>query len=103
VREAMTSPCELDGQSILVDVTIGISVAPNDGNDPEQLLKKAEMANQGAKSEQRGSVRVFKPRWMRAPRRATPWSRPAQGARARRVRALLSAPDEFAAPGNQQL
>jgi predicted signal transduction protein with EAL and GGDEF domain len=57
----MTSPCELDGQSIPIDVTIGISVAPNDGNDPELLLKKAEMANQGAKSEQRGSVRFFKP------------------------------------------
>src|SRR4051812_47424075 len=61
VREAMTSPCELDGQSIPIDVTIGISVAPNDGHDPELLLKKAEMANQGAKSEQRGSVRFFKP------------------------------------------
>ena len=61
VREAMTSPCELDGHSIPIDVTIGISVAPNDGNDPELLLKKAEMANQGAKSEQRGSARFFKP------------------------------------------
>jgi diguanylate cyclase (GGDEF)-like protein len=61
VRDAMTSACELNGQSLPIDVTIGISIAPNDGNDPEQLLKKAEMANQGAKSEQRGSVRFFKP------------------------------------------
>jgi len=61
VRDAMTTSCELNGQSIPLDVTIGISVAPNDGDDPEQLLKKAEMANQGAKSEQRGSVRFFKP------------------------------------------
>jgi len=61
IREAVTAPFELDGHRMLVDVSIGISTAPNDGSDADQLLKNADMALYGAKSDGRGTYRFFEP------------------------------------------
>src|SRR5581483_10503785 len=38
IRHAIAAPCQLDGVSIEVDVSIGIAVAPNDGDDASVLL-----------------------------------------------------------------
>jgi diguanylate cyclase (GGDEF)-like protein len=61
VRETIAAPIELDGQQIIPDASIGISVAPDDANDAEQLLKNADMALYGAKAGGRGTYRFFEP------------------------------------------
>jgi predicted signal transduction protein with EAL and GGDEF domain len=42
-------------------VSIGISVAPADSSDPDQLLKNADMALYRAKTDGRGTYRFFEP------------------------------------------
>jgi diguanylate cyclase (GGDEF)-like protein len=59
VRQAIKMPYDLDGHQVVADVSIGVSVAPNDGTDLEVLLKQADMAMYGAKSEGRGTFRLF--------------------------------------------
>ncbi len=61
VREAIKAPYNIDSHQVLADVSIGISIAPNDGTDLDQLLKQADMAMYGAKSEGRGAFRLFEP------------------------------------------
>jgi diguanylate cyclase (GGDEF)-like protein len=61
IRDAVTNPFEFDGHRMLVDVSIGISVAPDDGIDADQLLKNADMALYGAKADGRGTHRFFEP------------------------------------------
>jgi predicted signal transduction protein with EAL and GGDEF domain len=45
----------------VVDISIGIALAPGDGVDVDQLLKCADMALYGAKSDGRGTYRYFEP------------------------------------------
>ncbi len=59
--EIIQTPCELNGHQVVIDVSIGIALAPNDGTDVDQLLKSADMALYGAKSEGRGTYRYFEP------------------------------------------
>ena len=54
-------PFELNGHQIVADISIGIALAPNDGTDADRLLKCADMALHGAKSEGRGTYRYFEP------------------------------------------
>ncbi|MBV9292694.1 MAG: bifunctional diguanylate cyclase/phosphodiesterase, partial [Frankiales bacterium] len=54
IRLAIAAPCQLDGVSIEVDVSIGIAVAPDDGTDASVLLKRADMAMYAAKSTHSG-------------------------------------------------
>ncbi|MGZ3408795.1 MAG: bifunctional diguanylate cyclase/phosphodiesterase [Xanthobacteraceae bacterium] len=61
VREAIVAPIELEGQQIVADVSIGISIAPGDAADAEHLLKNADMALYGAKASGRGTYRFFEP------------------------------------------
>ena len=61
LREAVTTPHDIDGHHILADVSIGISLAPNDGADAGQLLERADMAMYAAKSDGRGTFRYFEP------------------------------------------
>ena len=61
VRESIAKPYHLDGHQILIDISIGISVAPVDGTEPDQLLKNADMALYGAKGDGRGTYRFFEP------------------------------------------
>jgi diguanylate cyclase (GGDEF)-like protein/PAS domain S-box-containing protein len=61
VREAIAEPIELDGQQIIADASIGISIAPDDAADAEQLLKNADMALYGAKAGGRSTYRFFEP------------------------------------------
>ena len=61
VREAIAAPYELAGHQIVVDTSIGIAIAPDDGCDPDQLLKSADMALYGAKADGRATYRFFEP------------------------------------------
>jgi predicted signal transduction protein with EAL and GGDEF domain len=61
IRESVTKPYLIDGHQIVVDISIGISVAPTDAIEPDQLLKNADMALYGAKADGRGTYRFFEP------------------------------------------
>jgi len=62
LRDQMVrSPFELNGHQIVLDISSGIALAPNDGADAHQLLKSADLALHEAKSEGRGTYRYFEP------------------------------------------
>jgi predicted signal transduction protein with EAL and GGDEF domain len=51
----------LDGHHVVVDVSIGIAVAPIDAVERDELLKNADMALYAAKGAGRGTYRYFEP------------------------------------------
>jgi diguanylate cyclase (GGDEF)-like protein/PAS domain S-box-containing protein len=57
--EAIADPFLLDGQCIVIAATIGIAMAPGDGDESDRLLKHATMALSRAKSESRGTFAFF--------------------------------------------
>jgi diguanylate cyclase (GGDEF)-like protein len=59
IREVVTAPGLIDGHEIVADVSIGAAVAPNDGMNGDQLLKKAEMALYRAKNDGPGAFGFF--------------------------------------------
>jgi predicted signal transduction protein with EAL and GGDEF domain len=59
--EALAQPFDLDDQRAHVGTTVGIAVAPFDGEEPEVLLRGADLALYHAKAAARGSVRFFEP------------------------------------------
>jgi diguanylate cyclase (GGDEF)-like protein len=61
VAEAISAPYHVEGHRVVVSASIGISVAPADGTDPDQLLKNADMALYRAKADGRGVFRFFEP------------------------------------------
>ena len=58
---ALAAPHHLDGTPITVGASIGIALAPKDGLDPDELLKKADSALYRCKTEGRGSFEFFEP------------------------------------------
>jgi diguanylate cyclase (GGDEF)-like protein len=61
VVKALASPFVVGGLQISSGTTIGIALSPGDGTDPDELIKKADLALYRAKSEGRGSWRFFEP------------------------------------------
>ncbi|MBV8745932.1 MAG: diguanylate cyclase, partial [Xanthobacteraceae bacterium] len=59
IADAIRVPFEIAGHTILVDMSIGIAVAPGDGTEADALIKNADLALSRAKAEQRGSFRFF--------------------------------------------
>ncbi len=57
--EAISDPYLLDGHSVVIGASIGIAMAPGDGDDSEKLLKSADMALSRAKQDARGSFAFF--------------------------------------------
>jgi predicted signal transduction protein with EAL and GGDEF domain len=47
------------GHQLASDTSIGIAMAPDDGTEPDQLLKNADLAMYGAKADGRGTYRFF--------------------------------------------
>lgn len=54
-------PFVVNGISLFVGVSIGVAVAPRDGNEGEQLMKAADVALYAAKKEGRRRARTFDP------------------------------------------
>jgi diguanylate cyclase (GGDEF)-like protein len=54
-------PYVVDDHMITIGVSVGIAKAPDDGLDPESLIKKADLALYRAKAEGRGRYRFFEP------------------------------------------
>ncbi|UWU93122.1 EAL domain-containing protein [Bradyrhizobium sp. CB1015] len=59
VLAAIADPYLLDGHSVVIGASIGIAMAPGDGDDSEKLLKSADMALSRAKLDARGSFAFF--------------------------------------------
>ncbi|MGA7997088.1 MAG: EAL domain-containing protein [Bradyrhizobium sp.] len=57
--EAIADPYLLDGHSVIIGASIGIAVAPGDGDESEKLLKSADMALSRAKNDSRGTFSFF--------------------------------------------
>jgi diguanylate cyclase (GGDEF)-like protein/PAS domain S-box-containing protein len=59
--DVIGAPYDLDGQQVVVGLSVGIAVAPSDGTDPRQLLRNADMALYRAKLDGRSIYRFFEP------------------------------------------
>lgn len=59
VREAIHEPFLFDGLQVVVDVSVGISIAPNDASEVSELLKTADIALYEAKKTGRGTYCFF--------------------------------------------
>jgi diguanylate cyclase (GGDEF)-like protein len=57
--EAIAEPFELKGHQVVVGASVGIAIGPQDGSDPDRLLKNADMALYRAKEDGRGAYRFF--------------------------------------------
>jgi diguanylate cyclase (GGDEF)-like protein/PAS domain S-box-containing protein len=57
--EAISDPYLLDGHSVVIGASIGIAMAPGDGDESEKLLKHADMALSRAKNDSRGTFSFF--------------------------------------------
>ena len=61
VVEALSIPFDLGDHHVVIGASVGIAIAPDDGNDADQLLKNADMALYRAKSDGRGGFHFFEP------------------------------------------
>jgi diguanylate cyclase (GGDEF)-like protein/PAS domain S-box-containing protein len=57
--EAVGEPYLLDDHSVVIGASIGIAMAPGDGDESEKLLKNADMALSRAKNDSRGTFSFF--------------------------------------------
>ncbi|MFT4117009.1 EAL domain-containing protein [Bradyrhizobium sp.] len=57
--EVISAPYEIDDHQIVIGVSIGISLWPQDGSNPDELLKNADLALYRAKADGRGTYRFF--------------------------------------------
>ena len=58
---AVQQPFDIDGQRVMVGVSIGIAVYPTGRETPDQLLRSADTALYGAKESGRNAFRLFEP------------------------------------------
>jgi predicted signal transduction protein with EAL and GGDEF domain len=65
VRE-FAKPFEIGGHVILVGASVGVALTPEDGTDPDELLKKADLALYDAKMDGRGTFSFFRPEMLEA-------------------------------------
>ncbi|MDD1532982.1 MULTISPECIES: EAL domain-containing protein [unclassified Bradyrhizobium] len=59
--EAISAPYGIEDHQIVIGVSIGISLSPQDGSNPDELLKNADLALYRAKADGRGTYRFFEP------------------------------------------
>lgn len=59
ILEAVTRPIEVPGGELVITSSIGITLAPDDANSYEQLLKNADMAMYRAKKAGRNNIQFF--------------------------------------------
>jgi diguanylate cyclase (GGDEF)-like protein len=61
LASALTTPMRFKENEIMSTVSIGVALAPEFGDDPERLLKSADLALYKCKSDGRNCVRFFRP------------------------------------------
>lgn len=61
VLQDIARPVVIDGQSVSVTASIGVSLFPGDVKDPDQLLRHADQAMYKAKEAGKGCFRIFDP------------------------------------------
>jgi diguanylate cyclase (GGDEF)-like protein len=66
IINAIARPFDLDGHPASIGTSIGIVLAPEHGLDPEELLKKADLALYAVKAEGRNDFRLFQPEMLEA-------------------------------------
>jgi len=63
ILQALTEPYVLDGYKVMIGTSIGIALAPENGTEPDQLLRNADLALYRTKAQGRNGYRFFEP-WM---------------------------------------
>ncbi|MGY8710429.1 EAL domain-containing protein [Bradyrhizobium sp. 18BD] len=63
ILKALRTPVNCKGQEIPTDASIGIAIAPEHGDNLDDLLKRADLAMYAAKTEGRGTFRIFVPEY----------------------------------------
>src|SRR6202140_3216616 len=61
LASALTAPMQFNENAIVSTVSVGVALAPADGNNPERLLKSADLALYKCKTDGRNCVRFFRP------------------------------------------
>ena len=61
IVDALLAPVYLGGKEILAGGSVGVAMAPENGTDPAELMKNAELALYRAKAQGRGCARFFEP------------------------------------------
>lgn len=59
ILQALTAPVTVSGRELQTAASIGIATYPDDGDDPSELLRLADMAMYSAKAAGRGSWQMF--------------------------------------------
>ena len=67
----VSAPFLVDGRTLTITASIGISIFPDHGDTPDQLLSNADLALQAAKRDGRGQSRVYSPSLGQRTRRAS--------------------------------
>ena len=61
ITSALTAPMPFKDNMIVSTVSVGVALAPEDGNNPERLLKSADLALYKCKADGRNCIRFFRP------------------------------------------
>jgi diguanylate cyclase (GGDEF)-like protein len=61
IIEAVSEPYDIDGHQVVIGTSVGIAMGPNDGLDPDELLRNADLALYRAKGDGRGTYHFFEP------------------------------------------
>ena len=59
IIDSVGAPYEIDSQLVVIGVSVGIAICPNDGDTPAQLMRNADLALYRAKGNGRGTFRFF--------------------------------------------
>ena len=59
VIEALSAPYQIDDHQVVIGASVGVAVGPNDGVNPEQLMRNADLALYRSKGDGRGTFRFF--------------------------------------------
>ncbi|MDE2579299.1 MAG: EAL domain-containing protein [Hyphomicrobiales bacterium] len=62
IVETMAEPFEINGGQIFVSASIGVALCPHDANEPNELMRRADLALYRAKNEGRNRFCFFEPR-----------------------------------------
>lgn len=59
IQESFAAPFLINGQAVNLAASVGIALAPHDGDSMDRLLTSADLALYAAKNDRRGTVRFF--------------------------------------------